>query len=814
MAKLNLEYFDASIEGSYSDGGIEEELLTLVKDPEYDWFSDGRWPVFYHLSHLRHNILNWYPFDSNCSILEIGAGCGALTGLFCNRASIVKAVELTKRRAQINFERHKNNPNLEIIVGDFFKIPNKQKFDYIVINGVLEYAAYMMDSFNPFVDFLRAAAMHLKENGKILLAIENRLGLKYFSGAKEDHTGEYFSGLNGYAKGEKVRTFSKQELTDIILDAQMFPIKFYYPYPDYKFPFEIFTDITINNKFPTTISYPFDMTRVELFSERKVYESFMRQGIMGVFANSFLVEIAHTSNVSPADISYVKINANRHKNFRIFTYINSSNTKVVKKALGPEANSHIERMVEFSGIQYGRIKNLPLEIRFKDGLVYKCLQENSLENAMLNEASRGNNGSCVSIITDFRDALYGTHQAKEITFSNNFAKIFGECKSPQPLRWVKDANVDLVSGNIFVNGNDYWVIDYEWHLPVEVPLEFVLWRMLRQFIDSHKINWIDKQLFNDLLGIGHETVEVFNKWENHFIQSYVGTLDLSQLSKHSISINLSSVEKRKLQEQVLYSTLFFDMGNGFSGEKYERRPAYFKDGLFIVEFYDHMLGASKKLRWDPLEGQACKVKIHSIETDGELLEVTPSNAEGSTEDGEDIFYTFDPQYVLEGYFINSTSIKISFSCTIMDWTYGYRKREEQVALLRYQLEDKETILNNVRMELTQKLEQILELEKEINSFQGKIFKLEKEVNESQDKILILEKEIDRLQDKLNKTEKEMEEATKQLKIKDALIEDIRSELKHAQETLKHINNHMRLNRLRSAYEIIVYGGLSRRDTSE
>jgi hypothetical protein len=269
-----------------------------------------------------------------------------------------------------------------------------------------------------------------------------------------------------------------------------------------------------------------------------------------------------------------------------------------------------------------------------------------------------------------------------------------------------------------------------------------------------------------------------------------------------------------LQENILYSTLFFDTGNGFSGEKYEKRPAYFKNGLFIVEFNDHMLGESKKLRWDPLEGQACKVKIHSIETDGELLEVTPSNAEGSTEDGEDIFYTFDPQYVLEGYFINSTSIKISFSCTIMDWTYGYRKREEQVALLRYQLEDKETILNNVRMELTQKLEQILELEKEINSFQGKIFKLEKEVNESQDKILILEKEIDRLQDKLNKTEKEMEEATKQLKIKDALIEDIRSELKHAQETLKHINNHMRLNRLRSAYEIIVYGGLSRRDTSE
>lgn len=800
MAKLNLDYYDASLEGSYSDGGIEEELLTLVKDPEYDWFNDGRWPVVYHLSHLRHNILNWYPFDSACSILEIGAGCGALTGLLCTRATIVKAVELTKRRAEINFERHKKNSNLEIIVGNFFEIPVKQKFDYIVINGVLEYAAYMMDSNNPFVDFLRAAAMHLKENGKMLLAIENRLGLKYFSGAKEDHTGEYFSGLNGYAKGEKVRTFSKQELTDIILSAQMYPVKFYYPYPDYKFPSEIFTDTTINNKYPTTISYPFDMTRVELFSERKVYESFMKQGIMGIFANSFLVEIAHNSNVSPADVSYVKINANRHKDFRIFTYINSSNTKVTKKALGPEANSHIERMIKFSGIHDGRIKNLPFEIRLKDGLVYKYLQENSLENELLNETRRGNTCSCVSILTDFRDALYGMHQVKETPLSDDFVKIFGECKPPQPLRWVKDANVDLVSGNIFAIGNDYWVIDYEWHLPVEVPLEFVFWRMLRQFVDSHQVNWMDNQLFNELLGVGHETVEVFNKWENHFIQSYVGALDLSQLSKHSISINVSSVEKRKLQENILYSTLFFDTGNGFSGEKYEKRPAYFKNGLFIVEFNDHMLGESKKLRWDPLEGQACKVKIHSIETDGKLLEVTPSNAEGSSENGEDIFYTFDPQYILEGHFTNSTSIKISYSCTILDWTYGYRKREEEIALLRYQLDDKETILNNVRMELTQKLEQILTLEKEIN--------------ESQDKILMLEKEISRLQDKLNVTEQEIEEAAKQLEIRATLIENLSSELKNAQEMLRNMNNQMRLNRLRSAYEIIVYGRLSRRDTSE
>lgn len=140
------------------------------------------------MSHLRHNILNWFPFKKNCTILEIGAGCGALTGLLCERASKVVAVELTKRRAEVNFQRHQHYDNLEIVVCDFQSIPSKWKYDYIIINGVLEYAAYMVKSSQPYEDFLKISADHMNAKGRMLLAIENRLGLKYFSGAKEDHT--------------------------------------------------------------------------------------------------------------------------------------------------------------------------------------------------------------------------------------------------------------------------------------------------------------------------------------------------------------------------------------------------------------------------------------------------------------------------------------------------------------------------------------------------------------------------------------------------------------------------------------------------
>lgn len=109
MATINKKFYNNETE--YSDGSsIENEILDMVKntdDLESILINDSRWPVFYHLSHLRENLLNWYPFNEDANLLEIGACCGALTGLFCNKVSKVTAVELTDRRSQIIYNRHK-----------------------------------------------------------------------------------------------------------------------------------------------------------------------------------------------------------------------------------------------------------------------------------------------------------------------------------------------------------------------------------------------------------------------------------------------------------------------------------------------------------------------------------------------------------------------------------------------------------------------------------------------------------------------------------------------------------------------------------
>lgn len=56
----------------------------------------------------------------------------------------------------------------------------------------------------------------LRPDGKLLIAIENKYGLKYWCGAPEDHSGIPFDGINDYKYSNIARTFSKKQLENII----------------------------------------------------------------------------------------------------------------------------------------------------------------------------------------------------------------------------------------------------------------------------------------------------------------------------------------------------------------------------------------------------------------------------------------------------------------------------------------------------------------------------------------------------------------------------------------------------------------------
>ena len=290
-------------EDSYSDGKYEDMLTEFFSgstsertEEETLTYLDNNqeWPIVYHLSPLRKNLLNWYSFKKDSSLLEVGTGCGALTDVFTESCKSVTALELTKRRAEIIAHRYKSRDNLEIIVDNLENYSGTKKYDYVTCIGVLEYSGEFIAADDPYATFVNLCRSNLKKGGTFILSIENKLGLKYWAGAREDHTWKFFDSIEGYPHDKKRRTFSKNELTELLEQNGFTNIQFYYPIPDMKLPTEVYSEAFTPNKTtmigPGIIPAPaLDAPRVEVFNEWLALNNLVDSKDFDTFANSFIV---------------------------------------------------------------------------------------------------------------------------------------------------------------------------------------------------------------------------------------------------------------------------------------------------------------------------------------------------------------------------------------------------------------------------------------------------------------------------------------------------------------------------------------------
>lgn len=680
MAVFNTGFYREEDDSLYSDGEIENELMRRVCQKDETLETDTDWTVFYHFSRLRQNILNWYPFSEGCSVLEIGGGCGALTGMLCQKAGHVTTCELTMRRAKIIYERHKNANNLEIVVGNFLGVSFDRKFDYVIVNGVLEYARGIMGgkTDDPYTEFLQKAKSYLKPGGIILLAIENRVGLKYFAGAAEDHVGKFYAGINGYCQGEHVRTFTRSELSELCHKAGLCVHNWFYPYPDYKFPTEIFTDDSVNVVVPTDTDFAFDMARAKLFDKQEVYRAFMRDGIAGNFSNSFLLELGKANEERSFTMpTYIKVSNNRKREYSICTLVYGKNGYVEKKALYPQGYAHLRKM-EDTGTPMGILHTLQGKVR--DG-VFTCriVREESLRSVLETFVHNEDRNGFWKKIAEFRGSVYGDAEPRDYRQLAEFERVFGPKPVCKPLHWRSGLNIDLNADNIFF-GNPHWtVIDNEWVFPFEIPGEFVVWRMLTQLQAEAPFRAvISEDDINRFLGIDSDVVQVFHQWELHFALQYVGIQDLSIHYMPEYPVDLAAEIERQKRSQTLVSHLFL-FGKQGEVELLECRGQN-KDGYWHVCFESDHISSAEAIRWDPLEGSACRISGVRIEK----LTAIPVNADA--QEPEYTFATFDPQFSLEGDWSNLSRIEICFRCEQLDWTSGFfrleveRNRENELHL--------------------------------------------------------------------------------------------------------------------------------------
>lgn len=612
VGKVSLDLSKYPGEDFYSEGASEDLLLELVKNNEPGDYNriiaeNAGWSTLYHLSDLRGNIADFLPISKSDKVLEVGAGCGAITGAISKKAGSVTCIELSKKRSMINAYRNRDKDNIAIKVGNFQDIEKdlEADYDYIMLIGVFEYAASYIQDEKPYERFLEILLSHLKKGGRLVIAIENKYGLKYFAGCREDHLGDFYAGIEGYAADSFVKTFSRDELLKLSRQSGC-SVKEYYPFPDYKLPVTIYSE----DRMPEvgelhTIAPNFDNTRIAAFDEGKAFDEIIEDGKFPFFSNSFLFVLQKGDADSKAGrvAIYSKHSNERSPEYAIRTDIEQDEAGkrfVVKYPLTERANEHIASLNKKYQLllkQYEDSVFVPNTYRSLDNAAeFEYLDGDTLEKLIARLLLAGKSEEALAIIDRYVKAVRAL------------------ADDGQKLR---AANVDLIFSNIMpVSENvlkDKWtVVDYEWTFEKETEADYIIYRAFKYLVAE--VPMAESLGLCRKYGISDEKISAYEK-EELAMQQWIAGERLSLIGFHSIfgkdaykvSDMMRQASRLERRDRV---KVYIDLGAGFS----EKDTCYYCANVIngnTISLSIPVPKGARALRLDPTD-DACMIKYIKV----------------------------------------------------------------------------------------------------------------------------------------------------------------------------------------------------------
>lgn len=477
----------------YSDGiEIENEIYRILLEAEdKSMFSKELndaivdWPTEYHFSVQRHNLLRHLFFKDSDRILELGAGCGAITRQFGESGAEVTAIEGSPIRARCAAVRCQDLPNVNIYCSDFQQIEFTEKFDYVTLIGVLEYCnIFFKENDDPFAACLGLVQSVLKKDGKLILAIENRLGLKYFMGYSEDHTGIRYFGIQDLYTQKTAKTLGREELRASLIGSGFCNIEFQYPFPDYKITSAVFSEQAFNtNGFDAGKiigqfrSRDYLIKEKPPFSENLVWSQLSTNKLISSLSNSFLViagleSIAHEEQDSLLAVVYCVDRKNKYNTETKFLLSQIDGIRVIKRPLFPEETFN-SQLIELK----------PWKGKYFDGI--------HVGSEMMKKLQQDDSQGFFSLCNLWVDYIRQNGLQENTNGSNDSL--------------IKPEFIDCIPDNLILNENSLEYIDREWWYLKHYTLEMLITRGLYQFQTKNGLG-------DFLISIDSVFGKIINEW--------------------------------------------------------------------------------------------------------------------------------------------------------------------------------------------------------------------------------------------------------------------------------------------------------------
>ncbi len=273
---------------------------------------------------IKCGLLQWYDFEQDAKVLYIGDSKDALAEMLFDKSFAVVCAPVEQSCNTAWTQEYKGG------------------FDYLIAMEALECTE------NP-EQVLQNWRSLLKEEGRLLLGMNNRFGIRYFCGDRDPYTGRNFDGIEGYRraydKKEDVfrgRCYSRNEMEKMLRAAGWNFFRFFSVLPDLQNPGLIYAEDYLPNEdlanrlFPT-YNYP-DTVFLE---EAPLYESLDNDGLFHKLANAWLIECG--SKEALCDVLHVTCSMERGRESALCTVVRRTGI-VEKRAVYPEGEARLEKL--------------------------------------------------------------------------------------------------------------------------------------------------------------------------------------------------------------------------------------------------------------------------------------------------------------------------------------------------------------------------------------------------------------------------------------------------------------------------------------
>lgn len=515
-------------------------------------------------------------------------------------------------------------------------------WDYIVVSDAFARVPAMFEGNAPYNKFFGEIKKHLKPNGHVILAVDNRYGLTYFAGSKERLTGKYFEGLEGYGTTGGACTFSKEAVLAMVREAGLASVKTYYPYPNFRYMTAMYTDEhlpspgELNNNLCN-----FEEERAVLFNEAAVFDGLIKEGKFQEFSNSYLFDLTLNEQEKEEELLFLKYSVERDEKYRIRTEIvrKKNGTKVVRKVpYNDTAVEHVEKIKHWETVLGKQYEEFGVKVNqctlTEKGAEFEFLKGQTLEDKL-----------------------------DEYLEKDDFASFVQELKAyalmVENLTSAKAANIDLIFPNIILVDGKWNVIDYEWTFEADIPVKFIIHRAISLYCGRKKQNSLQSTEICRLLGITEEEQERFLEWEHQLQLHLLGDTKTMAALQYEYAGKVIDMKELLYRAHSAEMKVYQDFGQGFSEEDsyvLEAKEDFYGRRRFNL----NMPQGVTALRLDPCE-EPCQVAVNRIlgECNGSYELTLGHN--GKAYEKSILYTTTDPQILINGIVPGTSQIHVDIT---------------------------------------------------------------------------------------------------------------------------------------------------------